>query len=199
MQKQLFPGLWTNTPASRYFHHPPVLETSRLILRPLRMRDARDLFSWCADPQVARYVLWSAHQSPRETRDYIRYMRHLYRERMPSSWGIVNRDGDQVIGTIGLMAWSPENSSCEIGYSLARECWGRGFMTEAASRLIRSLFEDLGVNRIEARHDLRNPASGRVLEKCGMLKEGVLRSGIINKGETVDIALWAILKSDFVP
>ena len=72
-------------------------------------------------------------------------------------------------------------------------------MTEAVSLLIPVLFKRLSLNRIEAQHDVRNPASGRVLEKCGMRKEGVLRSGIINKGETVDVALWAILKSDFVP
>jgi RimJ/RimL family protein N-acetyltransferase len=53
------------------------------------------------------------------------------------------------------------------------------------------------VNRLEAQHDVRNPASGRVMEKCGLRREGILRSRIRNKGEYIDVALWAVLRSDF--
>ena len=62
--------------------------------------------------------------------------------------------------------------------------------------MIRSVFAALPVNRLEAQHDLRNPASGRVMEKSGMKKEGILRQRIRNKGEYVDVALFAILRSD---
>lgn len=199
MDKKLFPGFATESGARAFFRRPPLLETSRLLLRPLRMRDAEDLFLWTSDREVARYVLWSAHSSVRETRNYIRYIRMLYRNALPSSWGIVLKETGRVIGTIGFMAYSPENLSCEIGYSLSREYWNRGIMTEAVSRLLHAVFEDLGLNRAEAQHDVRNPASGRVLEKCGMKKEGVLRSRVVNKGEAVDVALWAVLKSDPLP
>lgn len=57
-------------------------------------------------------------------------------------------------------------------------------------------FESMDINRIEAQHELDNPASGRVMEKCGMRKEGVLRQRLYNKGKFVDVALYAILKSD---
>ena len=196
MNRSIFPGLISDSAASRYFRHPPTLETPRLVIRPLCLRDAPSLFSWSSDPQVARYVLWSAHASVRETREYIRYVRSLYRQSLPSSWGILLRNTDQVIGTIGLMAWSPENRMAEIGYSLSRSFWNQGIMTEAAARVIRSVFTDLDINRVEAQHDVRNPASGRVLEKCGMKKEGVLRARVFNKGEAVDVAMWAILKKD---
>ena len=67
---------------------------------------------------------------------------------------------------------------------------------EALRAVIRSVFAELPVNRLEAQHDLRNPASGRVMEKSGMKKEGILRQRIRNKGEYVDVALFAILRSD---
>ena len=143
-------------------------------------------------------MLWEPHQTLSETRAYIRYVRHLYREALPSSWGIVDRNTHHVIGTIGLMFYSSENRSCEIGYSMSRDYWGRGLMAEAVSALIRLLFHSLVLNRIEAQHDVRNPRSGRVLEKCGMTREGLLRSRIINKGEAVDVVLWSILRSDLV-
>ena len=200
MKKNPFPGFSSESDprirARHFFSSPPVVETPRLILRPLRKSDARDLFSWCSDPEVAVYVLWEPHQSLSETRSYIRYIRRLYREGRPSSWGLVDRESQQVIGTIGLMFYSPENRSCEIGYSLSRFFWGRGLMTEAVSAFIHLFFHHLDLNRIEAQHDIRNPRSGRVLEKCGMQREGILRSRIMNKGEPVDVMLWSVLRSD---
>ena len=63
--------------------------------------------------------------------------------------------------------------------------------------MIDCLFRSVPVNRLEAQHDVRNPASGRVMQKCGLTQEGVLRSRIVNKGEYVDTAIWSILRSDW--
>jgi ribosomal-protein-alanine N-acetyltransferase len=94
------------------------------------------------------------------------------------------------------MWYSESNSSAEIGYSFSRSEWNRGFATEALHAVIDSAFSVLPLNRIEAQHDIRNPASGRVMEKCGMKKEGLLRQRIRNKGELVDVVLYAVLRSD---
>ena len=67
----------------------PALESNRLLLRRLCMRDAPDIFDYSRDPEVARHVLWSAHASVSESRSYIRYMLRRYRLGEPSSWGIV--------------------------------------------------------------------------------------------------------------
>ena len=179
-----------------YFASLPVLETDRLVLRPLRRRDANDIFSYASDPEVARYVLWDPHQSVSETRSYIRYMRSLSRRGLPSSWAVTLRDSGKVIGTIGFMWYSEANGAAELGYSLSKSFWNLGYATEALRAVIRSVFAVLPVNRLEAQHDLRNPASGRVMEKSGMKKEGILRQRIRNKGEYVDVALFAILRSD---
>ena len=179
-----------------YFSSLPVLETDRLLLRPLSVRDAGDIYSWASDPEVARYVLWTPHGSVSDTRSYLRSMRSLYRRGLPSSWAVVLRSTGRVIGTIGFMWYSEANCSAEVGYSFSREYWNRGYATEALRSVLSSAFSMLPLNRVEAQHDIRNPASGRVMEKCGMRREGLLRRRIRNKGEFVDIVLYAVLRSD---
>lgn len=182
--------------SSAYFASLPDLETPRLLLRRMRLRDAADMFEYTSDPQVARYVLWDPHRSQRETRRYIRAVRSQYRQGVPSSWAIELKAEHKVIGSIGYMWYSPDNRSAEVGYSLSRAYWNRGFMSEALQRVILSAFQDLRLHRVEAQHDVRNPASGRVMEKCGMRKEGILRARLFSKGEYVDTALWSILREE---
>ena len=181
---------------SAYFAALPELETQRLLLRPVRRGDAGDIFAFASDPEVARYVLWDPHRSVSDTRSYIAYMRSLYRRGLPASWAVTLRSSGVVIGTIGFMWFSETNSSAEVGYSFSRDWWNQGIATEALSVVISSAFASLPLNRLEAQHDVRNPASGRVMEKSGMKKEGVLRRRIRNKGELIDVAIYSILRSD---
>lgn len=175
----------------------PTLETDRLILRRIAMRDAKDIFAYSQDPEVARHVLWAAQKSIGEARDYCRFMMRRYRNDEPSSWGIIEKRTDRLVGTIGYMDYSEDNATVEVGYSLARWLWNGGYMTEALSRVIAYTFEAMDINRIEAQHELTNPSSGRVMEKCGMRREGVLRQRLYNKGKFVDVALYAVLREDY--
>lgn len=185
-----------DTPAD-VFARLPVLETPRLFLRPMTMRDAADIYDYSRDKEVARHVLWDAHRSLADSREYLRFMLRQYRDGRPSSYGIVLKTTGRLVGTIGFMWLSEENSTVEVGYSLARSQWGKGLTTEALHALIDMTFTYLRVHRIEAQHDLANPASGRVMLKCGMRQEGVLRGRIYNKGKFVDVALYAILREDW--
>lgn len=175
----------------------PTLETDRLILRRITMRDAKDIFAYSRDPEVARHVLWSAQRDIGEARDYCRFMMKRYRSDLPSSWGIIQKQTNQLVGTIGYMDYSEDNASVEVGYSLAHWLWNGGYMTEALRRVIGYTFDAMDINRIEAQHELDNPSSGRVMEKCGMQREGVLRQRLYNKGKFVDVALYAILRGDY--
>ena len=175
----------------------PEISTDRLILRRMTMKDAQDIFEYSRDPEVARHVLWTAQKHISEAKEYVRYMTKRYRDDLPSSWGIIDKESGRLVGTIGYMAFSEENASVEIGYSLARWLWNGGYMTEALSRVIEHTFDVMEINRIEAQHEITNPSSGRVMEKCGMRKEGVLRQRLYNKGAYVDVALYAIVKSDY--
>ena len=179
-----------------FFSCLPLLETQDLVLRRPRMKDAADIFAYASDENVARYVLWEPHRSLSETRACLRDLIRRARAGYPSSWVVSLRDTGRVIGTIGFVWFSSENSSAEIGYSFSRDFWNRGYATQALQAVSAEAFRSLPLNRLEAQHDLRNPASGRVMEKCGFQKEGILRSRIFNKGEYVDVALYSLLRSD---
>lgn len=182
---------------AEYFSRLPVVETPRLILRRIRLRDADDVFSYSRDPEVARHVLWTAHRTVWESKAYIRWIIQQYRSGSPSSWCIEEKATGRVIGTIGFMTFQPENASAEVGYSLARSRWNRGLMTEALAAVLKECFTVLRLNRVEAQHFTANPSSGRVMEKCGMTHEGTLRRRVYNKGAFMDVEMWAILRSDW--
>lgn len=186
------------TPNAYGLFSMPTLETERLILRRITMKDAQDIFEYSKDAEVARHVLWNAQKELSEAKEYCRFMMKRYRQDLPSSWGIIDKTTGRLVGTIGYMEYREEHGSVEIGYSLARWMWNSGYMTEALRRVIAYTFEAMDVNRIEAQHELTNPSSGRVMEKCGMKKEGVLRQRLYNKGKYVDVALYAILQSDYM-
>ena len=175
----------------------PRLETKRLILREMKMRDASDLFAYCRDPQVSRFVLWETYKYPSQAKDYIRAVRRQYRQGFPGTFAIECRETGRLIGTIGFMWINPEHRSCEIGYSLNRAEWNKGYTTEALKALIAYAFDTLHLNRVEAQCDVMNPASSRVMEKAGMHHEGTLRQRLQNKGRFVDVNIYAILQKDF--
>lgn len=187
---------WAPTTPADLFAHLPVLETPRLILRPLKMSDAKDIYAYSKDPAVSRYVLWETHRSIADSKLYLRYMKRRYSAGQPSSWGIVLKETGRVVGTIGFMNFSEEHSVTEVGYCLAKPQWGQGIMTEALRAVIAMAFDKLHVHRVEALFDVHNPASGRVMEKCGMKREGVMRQRVFNKGHYVDVEMCAILETD---
>ncbi len=182
---------------SAFFYRLPTLETVDLILRKPAMKDTGDIFRYASDPEVARYVLWEPHRSPAETRSFVRFLRSRIRAGYPSSWVVVLKKTGAVIGTIGFIWYSETNRSAELGYSFSREYWNHGYATQALGAVLDASFTSLPLNRLEAQHDVRNPASGRVMEKCGLRQEGILRDRIVNKGEYVNVALYAILRSDW--
>ena len=179
-----------------FFSCLPSLETRDLVLRRPRMKDAADIYAYASDDRVARYVLWEPHRSLSETRSCLRDLIRRARAGYPSSWVITLRKSGKVIGTIGFVWYSAENRSAEIGYSLSADYWNRGFATQALQAVTAEAFRSLPLNRLEAQHDLRNPASGRVMEKSGFRREGILRSRVFNKGEYIDVALYSVLRSD---
>ena len=179
------------------YGYMPALETPRLILRKLTMHDAQDIYDYSRDPLVAKHVLWDAHRSIGESRAYLRYMLRKYRACEPASWGIEFRETGKIIGTVGFMWIQSDNAAAEVGYSLSRAYWNRGIMSEALEAVIRYGFESLHLNRIEAIHELDNPASGAVMRKCGMVREGTLREKLLNKGRYVDVDMYAILRRNY--
>ncbi len=180
-----------------FFSRLPELSTERLLLRMAVRRDAADIYSYAKDPLVAEHVLWDAHTHFSDSLAYVRYLRDQYRSGRPSSWVIVLRSTGRVIGTIGYTEWNSENEILEVGYSLSREYWNQGYMTEALAEVIRYSFTQLPVHRLEAMHETTNPASGRVMEKCGMVQEGMMRGRVWNKTHFSDVMMYGITREQY--
>lgn len=177
---------------------PPTLETSRLKLRPLRRRDAPDIFEYSRDPEVSQHVLWEPYAAISQARYFIKQAKRQYQRGFPGTLAIEHKESGKVIGTIGFMWINVEHKSAEIGYSLNKRYWNQGYMTEALRALLHYAFSTLHLNRVEAQYETSNPASGRVMEKAGMRLEGTLRQRLKNKGRFVDVKLYAILQKDYV-
>ena len=177
----------------RQFRHLPVIQTPHLILRPVRRSDARAMYEYSKDEEVARYVLWEPHRSLMDTREVIGDIKRQYRHGWPSSFAIALADTDKMIGSIGFIWINAENRSAEVGYSLSRSYWNLGYMTEALKAVLEYSFDTLMLHRIEAQHDIRNPASGQVMKKAGMMQEGVFRDRVYNKGLYCTVAVYSII------
>ena len=111
--------------------------------------------------------------------------------------GITTRADRQLIGAAGLREIETEHCQAELGFWVGVEWWGNGYATEAARAVIGYGFRELQLNRIHAHYMVRNPASGRVLEKLGMRREGRLRQRVRKWGVFEDVILMAILRDDW--
>ena len=176
------------------------IETHRLILRPFAAGDAEDMFSnWASDPEVTRFLTWPPHPSTDVTRRLLNQWISHYEDGGYFQWAIELRETGAVIGSIAVVKLEEAIGSAEIGYCLGRAFWGRGIMPEALRAVMDYLFGTVGLNRVWAGHDVNNPKSGRVMEKAGMKKEGVLRASGINNQGIRDVAVWAALREDRIP
>jgi ribosomal-protein-alanine N-acetyltransferase len=178
---------------------PPVLETPRLILRPIDERDAGDVFLYASNPTVTRYTLWNTHETIDDTLIFVRdYALSRYVEHEPDPIAIVlkNDPTGSVIGTVGCFWASKKDGVMELGYNLAEPYWGRGIAAEASRRVVEFVFADYPAERIQARVIDGNAASARVVEKIGMCREGKLRSLLLHRGQHVDVELFSILRME---
>ena len=179
------------------FTSPPTLETERLVLRKIAVSDAEDMFSYSSSAELTRYLLWDPHPDALYTEHYVRYLQERYAAGDYYDFAVVPRNHDRMIGTVGFTSFDIPNRSAEVGYVISPEWQGRGFASEALMRLLSYGFCELGLERISAVCMKGNLASLRVMEKCGLKREGLLRSAVFAKGEMRDVHLSAITKNDY--
>ena len=150
----------------------PEIISERLILRPVILSDASDVFEYSNRPMVGPNAGWKPHESLEET---IEVMKMIFIDQ-ETIWGIVLKESGRMIGTIGLVADPKrENPSAKmLGYAISDQHWGRGYMTEAAHSVIRYGFNQCSLELISAYCYPENTRSRRVIEKCGFAYEGTL-------------------------
>jgi RimJ/RimL family protein N-acetyltransferase len=149
------------------------IRTKRLLLRPPSEADAPAIFErYGQDAEVARYMSWKPHQSIDDT---LAFLRRIIADNMAGrsrGYLIFARDSNDLLGSIGGLI---EGHRVQFGYLLARDAWGKGFATEAATQFVSAMLAVPAISRVQAYCDLENQESARVLEKAGLELEGTLR------------------------
>ena len=173
------------------------IETKRLLLRPITMKDAPDIFAYASNPEVTKYVRFVTHKSIKETHAFIRRVRASYRKGITPLWGIEIKASGRLIGALGFLQWPNPDRRAELGYVINPDFWGQGYVTEAAKVLCDFAFKKMKVNRIEAGTIVGHTASERVLQKCGFKFEGILRQREFIKGRFPDVTMYSLLRSDY--
>lgn len=174
------------------------IETDRLILRRYKIEDADAMYkNWASDSEVTKFLTWQPHPSVDVSRSIIEDWLKEYSDEKYYHWAIVLKDnGNEPIGGISVVHMNEDISMVHIGYCLGRAWWRRGIMSEALKAVTNFMFDTVEVNRVEARHDPRNPNSGKVMQKCGMKYEGTLRSADRNNQGICDACYYALLRSE---
>ncbi len=176
----------------------PVLGSERLILRPFRLQDAPRVEELAGDRAIADTTLNIPHPyPPGAAREWIKGHAPSYRKGEGVIYAVVLRPSGELIGAVGLGLELRFNRA-ELGYWIGKPYWGQGYATEAAALLLDFGFRTLGLQRIMATHLTRNPASGRVMQKLGMTYEGCLRQHVIKWGIYEDVAVYGILRHEYL-
>ncbi|WP_419950527.1 GNAT family N-acetyltransferase [Candidatus Palauibacter sp.] len=169
------------------------IRTERLLLRPHRLEDVDDIFEFARDPQWGRYLTTPMPYLREHAVEFVEDRILTSRDLWPA-WALV-LDG-RVVGGIGIEI-DVEYATGALGYSIAKEHWGRGLTVEAARAVIDWAFRERGLAKVYAYADARNTPSLRVMEKLGMTREGRLRSHRKLRNERVDDVYYGLLREEW--
>jgi len=171
----------------------PMLTTARLQLRPFQVGDGPEVRRLAGERAIAETTLMIPHPYPEGAAEaWIATHEQSWAERKNLTLAVTLKEDGTLVGAIGL-ALAMDDRRAELGYWIGVPWWNRGYATEAGRALLGYGFGSLGLHRIMAHHMMRNPASGRVMQKLGMQHEGVLRGHILKWGEFQDLAVYAAI------
>ena len=177
---------------------PPELVTERLVLRELRPSDAAAVAAGAGDRRVAAFLVQVPSPYPIAlARRWIAHRIEWWDDARGVTLAVTLRDApDMLLGTVSLRRYIRDRRA-ELGYWLAQPAWGHGFATEAATVVIDFGFRELGLARIYAQVIADNRASLRVLDKLGMVNEGVKRQHVVKARRLHDVVLYGLLREEW--
>ncbi|MBQ8001682.1 MAG: GNAT family N-acetyltransferase [Ruminococcus sp.] len=173
------------------------IKTERLVLRQFTPEDAQAMYNnWAKDERVTKFLTWAPHENLETTQYVLGLWCADYKRDDWYQWAIEYKG--EVIGSISVVRCFEANDSAEIGYCMGYDYWGKGIMTEAAKAVIDFLFSQINVNKVVICHAVKNPASGKVAQKCGLTFEGTHREEFKALwGEFLDISCYGIVRKDW--
>jgi ribosomal-protein-alanine N-acetyltransferase len=176
----------------------PELSTERLLLRPFAPEDAPTVRRLAGEWEIADKTLHIPH--PYEegmAEEWIQSHPAAFEKGEQACFAILSRESEGLVGAVSLEIRKTFRRG-ELGYWIGRPYWRRGYCTEAAHAVLRYGFADLGLHRICAFHFVRNPPSGRVMQKLGMVREGILRQHVAKWDGYEDVAVYGILQEEWM-
>ena len=157
---------------------PETFRTARLRLRPIAMADAGPVFdAYLRSPEATRFLIWRAHRTRADIESYIRSCLQTPPHRA-RTYVLIGRKDSAIRGAFELR--HADRHRLEFGFVLARPWWGQGLMTEALTEIVRWALAQPAIYRIGSVCDVDNIGSIRVMEKAGLVREGVLRQWLIH-------------------
>jgi len=174
----------------------PILETKRLMLIEIEDKHFDEIYQIFSNEEVTKYYGMCPFTNETQAKVMIESFRTRFENKQGMRWGIVEKETNRFIGTIGLNNLLLTGKRTEIGYDLLPTFWSKGFMSEAISEVIIYCFQTLSLFRIGAVIFPENIASSKVIEKFGFQKEGLLRGYIYQSGESHNVYVYSLLKTD---
>lgn len=176
----------------------PMIETQRLILRKIEMNDANRMFEFIfSDHRVMDNLIKGPHQSITETINRLTEITNQYVSEKFCYWGIEVKESGELIGTIDLFNFNEDTENCEVGYNIGFNWWNNGYGTEALHAVVEFAFRIMDIHKISATHNIDNPASGKIMLKVGMKREGIIRHMIRKNNQYKDCGIYGILQQEY--
>lgn len=172
------------------------ITTERLTLRPFELSDADRVCDFCNNYNIYKSTLTLPYPYPLDSAiSWIRTHEDNFNNNESYEFAITDKNTNELYGAMGLTN-NKIHKNGELGYWIGEEYWGNGFATEAAIAVIEFAFSEKHYHKVYARYFASNPGSGRVMEKCGMEKEGLLLQHIYKENKFEDLIYYGIVNTE---
>ena len=182
----------------KYFKDFSGLKSDRLNLRKLTIKDAEDIFEFTSLDETSKGLSWYPHGNIETTKEFIRSILDKYENNVVSQWAIELIEEKKVIGIVGFISYFEEHHKGEIAYVLSPLYQGKGYMTESLQMILKFGMNEMKLNRIEAKCEIDNFASDKVMQKLGMRFEGCLYDYLYRKGKARSYKFYSVLKKNWI-
>ncbi|MFC9540001.1 GNAT family N-acetyltransferase [Lysinibacillus sp. NPDC056959] len=184
----------------KVFAEFPLLNSEKLVLKKIEDAHLQELFAIYDNEKVFEYCGIIPKHNIQTVSKMIGHFDRDYKKETIVKWGIFQKShSDQLVGIIEAMEFNQKVNMVTIGYYLAEDYWGKGLASDAVNILVKFLFEEVNINRIQAEVMPLNEASKKVLQKNGFLKEGLLRQAKVWSGKgVVDLEIYGLLKEEYI-
>ncbi len=169
------------------------IATDRLLLRPFREADAERVAELCSNDRLYRSLLSLPRPYTVEcARTWMAAHEENFSAGRSCEFAVTDGAAGCLYGCIGLFCHSRDRNA-EMGYWIGEDYWGNGYATEAARAVVEFAFQCKDLHRVYARHFASNPASGRIMQKCGMVYEGTMKEHVFKDGRYEDLVCYGLL------